>query len=160
MPKQLSLTIWPDRTMVSVVRRFVEEACEHVLADLDAVSRVAMAVHELVENAAKYASAGPIELRVRLDDGDRPHVAVEVDNLASADVQVALRAAFAEMEMASDPLAHYQALMRRAARRTEGSGLGLARVAFEGEMKVAARFEGASVRVRATADIDRASFRS
>ena len=160
MQKQLALTIWPDRTTVSVIRRFVEETCEHVIADLDACSRVAMAVHELVENAAKYASAGPIDLRVRLDDGERPQVAVEVDNAATADAQAALRAAFAEMEMAGDPFAHYQALLRRAARRTEGSGLGLARVAFEGEMKVTAQLDGAMVRVRATAPLDRASFRS
>ncbi|HUS67680.1 MAG TPA: ATP-binding protein [Kofleriaceae bacterium] len=146
MPRQLNLTIWPDLNLVSVVRRFAEEALEKALDDLDAVSRAAMAVHELVENAAKYGSGGAIDLHVELEGAE---ITIEVTNRATPEAQNALRAAFAEMEMADSPLDHYQALLRRAARRTTGSGLGLARVAFEGEMSVAARFDGDAVRVRA-----------
>ena len=146
MARQLNLTIWPDLNLVSVVRRFAEEALEKALDDLDAVSRAAMTVHELVENAAKYGSGGPIDLRVEFEGAD---ITIEVTNRATPDAQGTLRAAFAEMEMAPSVLDHYQALLRRAARRTTGSGLGLARVAFEGEMAIAARFDGDVIRVRA-----------
>jgi anti-sigma regulatory factor (Ser/Thr protein kinase) len=144
MSRQLNLTVWPDVRLVSVVRRFAEEALEKTIADLDAVARAAMAVHELLENAVKYGSGGPIDLRVEVDGA---RIAIEVTNRAAA--QEGLRAALAEMEMAPSLLDHYQALLRRAARRTTGSGLGLARVAFEGEMSLAVRFEGDLVRVRA-----------
>jgi anti-sigma regulatory factor (Ser/Thr protein kinase) len=147
MPRQLDLTIWPDPHIVSVVRRFSEEALERAVSDLDAVSRAAMAVHELVENAVKYGSGGAIELRVGVDASS---IAIEVSNRATPEALDALRAAFGEMEMASSLLEHYQALLRRAARRTTGSGLGLARVAFEGEMALAVRVEGDAVRVSAT----------
>ena len=146
MRKQLNLALWPEIQLVSVVRRFTEECLEKVTTDLDAVARVAMTVHELVENAVKYGSGGPIELRV---DAEGTAVVIEVTNRVTAAAGDALRAAFAEMEMAPDPLEHYQALLRRAARRTTGSGLGLARVSFEGEMALTVRFDGDQVLVRA-----------
>jgi hypothetical protein len=148
MTKKLDLTLWPDAHMVSVVRRFAEETFEHVLTDLDAVARIAMTVHELVENAAKFSSEGTVHLFMELLEDGRG-VVIEVSNRATPEAHDALRAVFAEMEMASDPLTHYHAQLRRAARRTEGSGLGLARVVFEGEMKLTVVFQGDLVRVRA-----------
>ena len=44
--------------MVSPTRRIIEAKLGPVLEDEDAIFRVAMTAHELLENAAKYASDG------------------------------------------------------------------------------------------------------
>ena len=49
-----ALKIQPHPRMVSIIRRFVEESFEKLVGDPEAVFRVSLAVHELLENAAKY----------------------------------------------------------------------------------------------------------
>ena len=58
------LCIDPNPRFVSVVRRFVEAALDRLLADPEAVFRISMSAHELMENAAKYSIGNRTVLRV------------------------------------------------------------------------------------------------
>src|SRR5258708_9377202 len=64
---RLQLRLEADPVLVSVTRRFVEEALKRFISDRDLVSRVAMTAHELLENAAKYTRDRAAELSVTLD---------------------------------------------------------------------------------------------
>jgi two-component sensor histidine kinase len=64
----LPLTVSPS--MVSPTRRIIEAKLGPVLEDEDAIFRVAMTAHELLENAAKYASDGKARLELSVTPRD------------------------------------------------------------------------------------------
>ncbi len=156
-PLHLDLPLTISPAIVSPTRRLLESKLAPVLDDDDAVFRVAMAAHELLENAAKYASDGKARLEVEVS----PHqqdalVRVVVTNNAVREHVDQLAACFAEMKSESDAMAHYFALMRRNARNGSISRLGLARVRAEGEMEIAVDIDGQTVRVAASAIVPHA----
>lgn len=139
---ETDLHIWPDENLVSVTRRFFEEVYEHVTRDFETVRRIALAAHELLENAVKYGDGNPARLQVswsRSDEGG--NLCVRVTNSATPENQTALRAWFAEKDATDDAFAHYQALMRRSA-KASSSGLGLARICAEGDLALTLEVEG------------------
>ena len=148
------LSIDPNPRFVSIVRRFVEDAFERLLRDREAVFRVAMSAHELLENAAKYAIGGKALLRVsfrRIDDaadpriGDGAEVSLYLANETTPKHIGRLRDRVSAIVSAPDAFAHYQSLMRQSARATDESGLGLARIRAEGEMDLSLEVKGSSV---------------
>ena len=62
-----------------------------------------------------------------------------------------MRVALDELAAAPDADAHYQTLMRRSAKRVDGSGLGLGRVRAESGMVVSYEVDNDAVHVRAQA---------
>jgi len=151
----LELTLDTDPRLVSITRRFVEQAMEKLVDDADAVFRVAMAAHELLENAAKYAKNRQARLALRLepDDGGGRHVILTMMNQTSGDHVEKLKQNFAEMNSRDDPYDYYFELMRRNAADISVSGLGLARIRAEGEMTLTFDSKGVDVIIRATAQI-------
>lgn len=146
----LPLSITP--AIVSPTRRLLESKLTPVLDDDDAVFRVAMAAHELLENAAKYAKDGKARLEVQVSPRDADaFVRVAVTNNAVQEHIDQLTACFAEMKGESDAMAHYFALMRRNAKNGSISRLGLARVRAEGEMEIDVVIDGETVKVVASA---------
>jgi hypothetical protein len=134
----------PNVTLVPTVRRFVTDFYAQIFKDDDGTSRVAVATHELLENAVKYSVDQSTRIRIgvrRTGDG-RFVVTIETSNRAKpADIET-VRSSVAEIEKAVDSLAHYQAVMRRNALLTEGSGLGLARVSAETDMSLHCHVDG------------------
>jgi anti-sigma regulatory factor (Ser/Thr protein kinase) len=134
----------PNVTLVPTVRRFVTEFYAQVFKDDDGTSRIAVATHELLENAVKYSVDHSTRIRIgvrRTGDG-RFVVTIETSNRAKpADIET-VRGSVAEIETAPDSLAHYQTVMRRNATLTEGSGLGLARVSAETDMSLHCYVDG------------------
>jgi hypothetical protein len=150
----LPLAVTP--AMVTPMRRLLEARLASALADEDAVFRVAMTAHELLENAAKYALDGRAHLRVQVGgsggQGDgRAHVTVS--NRTTPEHIDSLKATVAEMRTEMDPLVHYHALMRRNAKASSLSQLGLARIRAEGEMEIALRVDGEAVTVVASTQV-------
>jgi two-component sensor histidine kinase len=151
-PLHLDLPLTISPAIVSPTRRLLESKLAPVLDDDDAVFRVAMAAHELLENAAKYASDGKARLEVEVSPRDDDAlVRVVVTNNATRENIDNLSACFAEMNTESDAMAHYFALMRRNAKNGSISRLGLARVRAEGEMDIAVDINGDTVKVVASA---------
>ena len=147
------LRFQPNLEQVSIVRQFVGAFYLRVLRDADLVSRVALATHELLENAVKYASGGESQLRmeVRMFDG-HPRVEVITRNQALPDHARVLLQRIDEMTSSGDPFHFYQNLMRRSARTMTAGGLGLGRIAAEGEMVLSGCYEDHVVEVRACAN--------
>jgi hypothetical protein len=123
----------PNFRLVSTVRRFTEEFYQRMLGDHDTSERVALATHELLENAIAYASDDETGVRVELGDD---YVVVKTWNRTSRERLTSLKTMIDEMNEAADPNAYYQTLMNKTAYRTEGSGLGLARIRAEADMSI------------------------
>ncbi|HSN99487.1 MAG TPA: hypothetical protein VLS89_14425 [Candidatus Nanopelagicales bacterium] len=151
MTTAFELQFRPSASLIQVVRRFVSDFYEGVLDDPDALSRVALATHELLENAVKYATDGTTDLSIGVEaaEGGGRDVVIRLSNRAEADHLAELKAIFTEMEGYADPYAHYQAAMERGARRRTGSGLGIVRVRAEGEMSMGCTIEGDRVSIEA-----------
>lgn len=132
-PPYFHVSFRPNFRLVSTVRKFTEDFYNRMLGDRDTSERVALATHELLENAIAYASDDETGVRVELD-GDR--VIVKTWNRTSPERLESLKAVIDTMNRAPDPDAYYQELMTRTAYRSDGSGLGLARIRAEADMAV------------------------
>jgi hypothetical protein len=123
----------PNVKLISTVRKFTEEFYQRLLDDRAISEKVALATHELLENAVAYASDGDTSIRVEMGDDE---LTIKTWNRTSPERQAALVALIGELEKVSDPDAHYQRVMNHTAYRTDGSGLGLIRIMAEAEMKL------------------------
>jgi hypothetical protein len=144
----LDMSFFAALERVSIVREFVEVFCRGGL-DPDVLERLALAAHELLENAAKYRAGGRSRLQLGLQRVDTVEYAyVSVTNRIDVSQVDHLKAVIAEVNDRDDP-AVYERVLKRAAARGEGSGLGLARIRFEAELDLKVQFEGQSVSVTA-----------
>ena len=137
----------PNLELISLVRRFVSDFYDHLLIDPDATSRVALATHELLENAMGYSTSGETTLRIEIRDHDarQDQLVIRIRNRTTQQHIGDIRLLFEEMGANSDPLAFYQTLLVRNAKRQNGSGLGLARIRAEGEMALSCEVDGDEV---------------
>lgn len=144
------LSLSHDLSLVATVRRFVGELSKRILVDPDVASRVAVAAHELIDNAVRHASDDESRVKVTLRRTEAGgEVEIVTMNRASEERGAQVERLLEEMQQKIDRGAIYQTLLRRAARRTEGSGLGLGRVHAESELDLTGRFEEGVVHVRA-----------
>jgi two-component sensor histidine kinase len=145
----LELHIDSNPRLVSVVRRFIEEALEKVIDDddQDLVGRLSMAAHELVENGVKYAVRDPTIMRIALrQSAGGVEARIAVTNDASAENIERLRTFVAEISV-NGP-AHLAELYESYLRRREPSGesgLGLVRIRAEAEMTLSLDVAGSTV---------------
>ena len=135
----LDLSFTPCLEQVSTVRRFLEDFYQPLLKDPDMVCRMAIATHELLENAAKYSTrGGASRLQVGVsEDGRRKTLSVKVSNVPSPEHIGDLKATVQGVTGPEDAAEAYHLHMVAAAIRGEGSGLGLARIRAEAEMTLA-----------------------
>jgi len=153
-PTAFELTFRPNVELISIVRRFVSDFYERMITDADTVSRMALATHELLENAVKYASDGVTFLSITFEPGDvTSTVSIRLVNRANPEHIAAVATIFEEMSRHDDPFAHYQVAMARSAKRKVGSGLGLVRVRAEGEMTMSHSIEDDRVTILAQTTI-------
>ena len=148
----LDVSLSPTMEQISAVRRFLEEYCQPVIGDCELVSRMVIAAHELLENAAKYSQDAPVRVQVLV----KPHpegqsLSVRVWNIPAAEHLDALMANVRAIAEAEDPALKYRALMVASTLLTCGSGLGLARIRAEEEMALSVTREDRFAVVEATA---------
>lgn len=153
-PSHFELTFHPSLDLVADVRDFVETFYRHLLADGDLTGRLAIATHELLENAAKYSSDGETSLRIEIAQASGARsITVRTRNRADDRHVSTLRGYLDEIRASSDPEAYYHQRMRRAARDTTLSQLGLARIRCEAEMQLSCTIEGDTVTIHAEATV-------
>jgi hypothetical protein len=139
--------------LVSVVRRFVSDFYDRTLADPDATSRVALATHELLENAVKYSRDGRARVRIELTGhGERVRVRIRTRNRAHPEDAAHIKRAIDEMR-SMDANVYYLNLMRKNASRADGSGLGLARIHAEAEMAMSVACRNGTITVSAETEV-------
>lgn len=145
------LNFKPNVQLVSVVRRFVTEFYQRFLNDLDGTSRVALATHELLENAVKYSRDGETTIRIEVMQHETPRrVRIQLRNRSELHHIAAIRQIVDGVNQASDATDFYHKLIASKAKDRAGSGLGLARICAEAEMKIHYDVQGDMVVIEAS----------
>jgi anti-sigma regulatory factor (Ser/Thr protein kinase) len=151
------LSFSPNVALVSTVRRFVSEFYVQLLLDSEATSQLAVATHELLDNAVQYSSDGNTSIRIGMTaHGTTVRVVICTMNRATPSNIAAACKSLDELTKAESPDAHFQKLMRETATRDEGSGLGLARVRTEADMDLSYDVTGDEFQLRAVATFEKA----
>jgi anti-sigma regulatory factor (Ser/Thr protein kinase) len=146
-PVQLLVRMSPPWVFIDEIRRFTESFCACACPGQDREAQVALAVHELMQNAVPHAQGEEVELVLEVSR-DRDLVAVRVTNRCSDAEFEALEERVERMNREPDALAHYVRMMRDHPASTRG-GLGLARVRFEAQLDITVRREAGKVIVEA-----------
>jgi hypothetical protein len=130
------MSIVPNLELVSVVRKFIGTFYAHVYNDPETIDRVALAAHELLENAVKYSTDGATTLRMDIVTGPTMSFVIRTRNRATPDHARILKSRLDELNASGDVDAHYMSLLARSVKTKQGGGLGLGRVASEAAMEL------------------------
>jgi hypothetical protein len=145
------LSFRPNIKLVSTVRRFTADFYRRVLANQELSDRLALATHELLENAVAYSVDNETAIRIEIDEGER--IVIKTWNRTTYERAAAVRSAIEELNDAPDPDKYYQETMLKMAKRTDGSGLGLARIRAEADMSLRCEVDKDRVCIHASAQI-------
>jgi hypothetical protein len=147
---RLEVDLVPEPAAISTTQRVVDDMSRCILKDGDLGWRLAMATYELLDNAHKYGSNDVARLRLSIEPCGTGHAAsLGVQTRANPEDVEALKQLVAEMHAATDAWTFYHMLIARSAARTDGSGIGLARIWAEGDMVLDISVEGDIVRIEA-----------
>jgi anti-sigma regulatory factor (Ser/Thr protein kinase) len=140
----LFLRMQSDWELIDDIRRFVESFCAAACPGSDREAQVALAAHELVQNAISNATEPGVELALEVDAA-QARVSIAVSNHCADEQLLELRERIRLAKADPDPLAAYLAAMH-AAPRSRG-GLGLARIRYESELELTVEQRGDRVTV-------------
>lgn len=134
-PIYLTMRMKPPWVFIDELRRFVESFCACACPECDREAQMALAVHELMQNAVPHSHDQEVELTLEVEpEADR--VVVAVSNSCTDAEYHALSDRIAAMYQEPDALAHYLKAMHETPASTRG-GLGLARIRFEAQLDLA-----------------------
>jgi hypothetical protein len=142
-PIQLFIRMNPPWMFIDEIRRFVESFCACASLGPDREAQVALAVHELMQNAVAVPQARGADVELDLEvDPRADRVTIRVVNGCPEEDFVALRQRIEAMYREPDALAHYLRTMKERPSSARG-GLGLARVRFEAQLDIRVRRQSA-----------------
>lgn len=152
--KNMHLNFRPNVDLISSTRRFVNELMDSMISNPDASSRVALTIHELLENTLKYSTDGEARLDVSVQRLEgRAVVEVSASNRATPEQLHELQQRIDELREVADPMGLYVSMMVDSARR-DGSGLGLVRIRVEGEMEVTYAIDGDRITIKCSTPVE------
>lgn len=146
-PVVLFMRMHPSWVFVDDIRRFVESFCAAACPGADREEQLALAAHELVQNAIAHASTPGLELRLEVDR-EAKRVRVSVSNKAAPEHVQVLRDRIDEARAQGDALQGYLAAMHR--NPEARGGIGLSRVRFESALDLDLSIDGDRVTVHAS----------
>jgi anti-sigma regulatory factor (Ser/Thr protein kinase) len=129
----LFLRMEPPWVFIDDIRRFVEAFCAAACPEAGREEQLALATHELVQNAVTNGTSREIELRLAVDPRAE-RVSVSVTNGCAPSALQRLRERLARIYLDQDPLAAYVRTMGEDL--SARGGLGLARVRFEAGLEL------------------------
>jgi hypothetical protein len=157
LPTSFNMSFAPTQQLVTVVRRFVKSLYEQILHDRVASGQLALATHELLENAIKYTIDAETTLWVSLlpleDTVSDATVMIRTRNRATPENIVTAQRIIATVRDAEDPYRFYQELILESAEVPDVSGLGLARIRAETPMTIDFQVHGDEIEIVAQARI-------
>ena len=143
----LFLRMQPSWVVVDDIRHFVETFCANACPGADREEQLALATHELVQNAIANAVSEDIELRLEVDTaGGR--VGIAVSNDARSDQIEILRTRLERNRAHANPLQGYLAAMREDP--NSRGGIGLARIRYEAALELELQVRGERITVHAS----------
>ena len=145
-PIRLLMRMNPPWDSIDDVRRFVEAFCSR--ACQGRASELALAAHELVQNAIANATTSEIELSLAVDAA-RDRVLVSVSNACTPEKADALLRRLAAMYREADAMLCYVRIMADSPTDVD-DGLGLARIRCEARLDLGATFDGDRLTVTAS----------
>jgi hypothetical protein len=157
LPTSFNMCFAPTPQLVSVVRRFVQSLYERILRDRTTSSRLALATHELLENAIKFniddetilwVSMTPLE-----DSLSDATLMIRTRNRATPENIRTAQRIITTVRDAEDPYKFYQELILATAEIPEISGLGLARIRAETAMMIDFTVDGDEIEIVAQAQL-------
>jgi len=154
-PAFVEVVFRPNLAVVSIVRRFILQFYERANLSGETSAMLALATHELLDNAVLYSVDGETKLRVQVlgagsEDGE---VTIDTWNRTDPENHSVVENAITELNDAEDAQQMYQNLLLRASRRTGGSGLGLVRIKAEVGMEVTSEHDGEFLHIHAQAKL-------
>jgi len=161
----IDMTVRNEWRNVDLLRTSVQNCFTAVFADVDGCHAIAMVTGELLENALKYGDwvgGDRAMFRLRVHGSSHSIVEVSVQNpLRENDTNAQnLQKAIEEINSYPKPEQAYRARMLQIAQNEEDtspSRLGLVRIAFEGNCKLAAKIANGTVTVTAALDLTQSS---
>ena len=133
-------------------RNYIVGLHSRILHDQDIVDRIAITVHELIENLIKYASTPCSTLEIALHVAkDSAHVHIRTRNFSTHECLSKLTEVFELVTRDADPIDLYdEAIARSLAAGDDWSGLGLARIRAEAGMLLTHEIVGNEVTIDAS----------
>ena len=138
------LTFPPRKGYVALATEFVRTFCAEHTDDDEAIARVQLAAHELAENVVKYSTGRKCVIRVRVT---RPtsvgsvHLLITTENPVAPSLMPKVDRYLTELEQATNPDEFYDEQIAESVKRSNGSGLGLARIRSEALMHISHRVD-------------------
>jgi hypothetical protein len=135
----LDITFGPKWDYIPLTKNFIENFLLVNVVDRKSISKIAMSASELLENAVKFSNSDGIRMMIR-KMGKKKLIELKVYNYIQQKDVDALLARIDDMNK-SDPLQYYITKMKESVARKDGkSGLGLARIRYEGEADIICRY--------------------
>ncbi|HZU83756.1 MAG TPA: ATP-binding protein [Polyangiaceae bacterium] len=151
----LAIQFQPHPGLLTQTREFVRSFCGTFVRDPDAVYRLTIAAHELLENSIKYSSDGTTNMTIECHTGERKsRISIRAENRATPERVRAVRDAIETLRDADDPFQLYCDLIKASVDRNAHSGLGLARICVEAACALDYRVTGDQLAIFAETYVD------
>lgn len=135
----IELSCRPNVQLASLVREFITQFYRRLFSSRNEVGFVALATHELLENAIRHSVDRETTIRIEVSrDGNsgRGLVSIRTWNRAQPSKIAALTSLIDEMNRVSDPQEFYQGVLKKFSAIDRDVGLGIARVRAEAFMSL------------------------
>ncbi len=152
----IKLQLSPAWEHVNATREYLMSVLSHTLGDAAVASQIALAAHELIENAIKYSASDKGKIRIHVEERSGS-IVVTVENDARRQDIANLVSEISAVAETKDPMGYYRSKIELAVKRTDGRAcLGLARIRFESQMAIKWTISGTRVRISAVRNLDEA----